>query len=178
MSHPTTPRVSSIPTTYGGHRMDSRLETAWAAFFDEHGVVWDYHPECYRLGRVHYEPDFWLPAIRTIVEVKGAFTGQRDFKPLTFALQAARNDVLIVYGEAPAGIVFSLVHPTPLEVAYPGASGKAAGPLIDKDLFIGRCAECDTVQFVERCMAWDCRVCGHYDGAGTYKDVVYSAGGR
>jgi len=163
---------------YSGVRMDSRLETRWAAFLDANGIVWEHHPDCYVLGSTHYEPDFWLPQIRTILEVKGAFTGARDFKPLTYSLQAARNDVLMVYGEAPAGVVFSLIHPTPLEVAYPGASGKASGQRIDGGLFMGRCVECGCVQFVESCMAWDCRVCGHYDGAGTYSDVVHPAGSR
>ena len=175
MTHPTTTSVSSTPTTYSGVRFDSRLETHWAAFFDECGIVWEYHPECYRIGRAHYEPDFWLPNIRTIVEVKGAFTSKRDLKPLTYALQASRHGVLMVYGEAPAGVLFSLIHPTPQEVAYPGASGKASGPLVDHDLFIGRCVECGSVQFIERCMAWDCCVCGHYDGAGTHTDVIYPA---
>lgn len=28
-------------------------------------------------------------------------------------------------------------------------------------------------QYVEANMAWDCRVCGYYDGGGTYSDVIY-----
>ena len=167
---------TAIPAYYGDTRTDSRLEARWARFIDEHGITWEYHPETYRVGGEHYEPDFWLPDIRTILEVKGAFSGPRDFKVLTFARHASEHDVLSIVGQGPAGESFMIVHPTPQEVAYPG-TGRAQS-LLDRAVFFGRCTECGAYQFVESAMAWDCRFCGHYDGASTYADVTHPSAPR
>lgn len=59
MSDSTSGAVVTVTASYSGVRFDSRLEAQWAAVFDQHRIVWQYHPELYRLGRVHYEPDFW-----------------------------------------------------------------------------------------------------------------------
>lgn len=178
MNHSTTSTITATPSDYDGLRMRSRLEADWAAFLDEHGVTWAYEPERYTLGKAVYVPDFWCPDIRTIIEVKGAFENERDFKALTFAYEAAKQDVLMIFGEAPAGRSFSVVHPTPQEVAYPGASGKASWSLVDRATFFGCCADCGSWQFGESAMGWDCRVCGHYAGAATYSEFYYPSGPR
>ena len=42
----------SIPTVYNDIQMRSRLEAAWAAFFDELNLSWEYEPEDF---------DGWIP---------------------------------------------------------------------------------------------------------------------
>src|SRR5207253_3310908 len=66
--------LASIPTTYQGVLMRSRLEARWAARLDALGLVWEYEPQVLRLGRGRggfYLPDFWLPGQGCWLEVKG-----------------------------------------------------------------------------------------------------------
>ena len=68
--------INPIPTTYAGCAFRSRLEARWAVLFDALGIDWLYEPQGFnvaeREGRRHaYLPDFYLPANRLWVEVKG-----------------------------------------------------------------------------------------------------------
>lgn len=163
----STPLAS--PRYHDGVRFDSRLEAAHA---DWHRIVWQYKPETFTLGGVTYEPDFWLPEIRTLLEIKGVFRNQRDYKALTFARAAARDGIMMVVGQSPAGSNFRIVHPTPQEVAR-GLTGQSC---FDRGVFFGKCAECGRWQYVEANLDWDCRACGFYDKAGTYSDHFYPVG--
>lgn len=67
------------PSDTNGHRpvyrgvpMRSMLEVRWAMALDMLGIVWQYEPRPVLLpsGR-RYRPDFWLPELRTWLEVKG-----------------------------------------------------------------------------------------------------------
>lgn len=62
-----------IETHYAGCRFRSRLEARWAVFFNTVGIRWEYEPQGYTLGegKRRYLPDFWLPDLATLVEVKG-----------------------------------------------------------------------------------------------------------
>lgn len=68
--------INAIETRYAGHRFRSRLEARWAVFFDALGVKWQYEPQGYiiKVGEreVPYLPDFFLPSLKTWVEVKGS----------------------------------------------------------------------------------------------------------
>jgi hypothetical protein len=73
--------IRAIETRYKGYKFRSRLEARWAVFFDACGLEWEYEKEGFDfhghecelvgdpLGR--YLPDFWLPALRAWLEVKG-----------------------------------------------------------------------------------------------------------
>lgn len=63
--------MKAIETEYNGYRFRSRLEARWAVFFDTLGIKYEYEPEGFDLDGVYYLPDFWLPDIKTWVEVKG-----------------------------------------------------------------------------------------------------------
>lgn len=65
-----TQRQYCIPTTYRGIRFRSKSEAITAGFFDTHGILWVYEPEGFAVKGVCYLPDFYLPVIRTFVEVK------------------------------------------------------------------------------------------------------------
>lgn len=61
----------AITTRYKGYKFRSRLEARWAVFFDHLGIRWDYEPEGFELGNgLRYLPDFWLPDLKTWVEIK------------------------------------------------------------------------------------------------------------
>lgn len=68
--------VRSIPTEYAGVTFRSRLEATWAYNLDAWGIRWSYEPEGVILpSGARYLPDFWLPEIRTWLEVKGPGVG-------------------------------------------------------------------------------------------------------
>jgi hypothetical protein len=71
-----TSGVQSIPTSYRGVSFRSRLEATWAYNLDAWGISWSYEPEGFTLpSGARYLPDFWLPDIRTWLEVKGPGVG-------------------------------------------------------------------------------------------------------
>lgn len=68
--------IKPIETYYNGYRFRSRLEARWAVFFDELNIEYQYEPEGFELSNgMKYLPDFFLPTLRTYVEIKskGAF---------------------------------------------------------------------------------------------------------
>lgn len=62
--------IKPIETRYKGYRFRSRLEARWAVFFDALGVKWQYEPEGFKTAHGPYLPDFWLPALDALVEIK------------------------------------------------------------------------------------------------------------
>ena len=78
--------IQAIPTTYHGVEFRSKLEARVAACLDQFHLTWFYEHEGYTLSTgERYLPDFWLPNIRTYIEVKGDH-GEREHKPRQFAL--------------------------------------------------------------------------------------------
>jgi hypothetical protein len=57
-------------THYRGYRFRSRLEARWAVFFDAAGIEWQYEVEGFNVNGTYYLPDFWLPGLKTFVEIK------------------------------------------------------------------------------------------------------------
>jgi hypothetical protein len=58
---------------YKRQEYPSRVQMAWARYFDEHGIAYQAEPTWFSpdLGDgVWYRPDFWLPQSRHWVEVK------------------------------------------------------------------------------------------------------------
>lgn len=63
--------MKAIDTSYNGYLFRSRLEARWAVFFDELGIRYEYEDQGYELSNGQwYLPDFWLPDLKTFVEVK------------------------------------------------------------------------------------------------------------
>ena len=51
--------------------MASSYEVAWAKWFDENNIEYQYEPEKIAFKRRNHIPDFWLPKLKTYFEVKG-----------------------------------------------------------------------------------------------------------
>lgn len=69
----------SIKTTYAGVLFMSTLEADWAKTLDAMRVRWEYEPEGIKLhDGQNYRPDFYLPAIKTWLEVKGPHDARID----------------------------------------------------------------------------------------------------
>ena len=60
----------STPTTYNGTTFRSFLEARWAALFDGLAAEWGYEPVRYLIRGVPYTPDFAIPSMKWIMEVK------------------------------------------------------------------------------------------------------------
>jgi len=105
---------AAIETEYKGYLFRSRLEARWAVFFDAIGVEWRYETEGYEVGEHRYLPDFWLPASRAWVEVKGDKDGLRkDVVRMRAVL--GPSSPLPGFAEGAAGLI--LMHDVP-EVAH------------------------------------------------------------
>ncbi len=105
----TPPRIAAIPTTYKGVKFRSKLEAAWAEWFDSKGIEWTYEQEGYQLpSGTWYLPDFWLPGARVFVEVKGILDESIQ-KPIELA-RSVPPDIRVVLAEAPAGSKYSVIQ--------------------------------------------------------------------
>lgn len=62
--------IKAIETTYNGVRFRSRLEARYAMLFDAFNLDWRYEHEGFDLKSGYYVPDFWLPDLKTWVEIK------------------------------------------------------------------------------------------------------------
>jgi hypothetical protein len=96
--------IKAIPTIYNGIHFRSKLEADWARSLDGHGILWTYESESFDLDDAYYLPDFILPQLNTILEVKGVMDGASLTK-ITRLQQAVkpRGWIVVVVG-APAGV--------------------------------------------------------------------------
>ena len=63
--------VRALDTPYAGYLFRSALEARWAVFFDALQIDWEYEARGYRLpDGTSYLPDFIMPGLEWIVEVK------------------------------------------------------------------------------------------------------------
>jgi hypothetical protein len=136
----------SFETWYHGVKFRSRLEAAWARWFDGHRVAWEYEPEGYQLpDGTGYLPDFWLPELDTIIEVKGVLQRADEAKMKLFAADVAET-----------GALFLLVGPAGQQWCGYGPSGMISGPAVE---FLP-CAACERWNFAYlEGESWICRLC-------------------
>ncbi len=103
--------IEAIPCTYAGVPMKSRLESRWAAFFKGLDTPWQYEPRKFRLrGQYSYTPDFYLPDIDVIVEVKHLLWRDDDVA----AKYIAYAPYLVVKRSACRMFVLASGHPDPI----------------------------------------------------------------
>lgn len=96
--------IQPIETRYAGHHFRSRLEARWAVFFNTLGIKWQYEPQGYTVGPAKrpYLPDFYLPDLKAIVEVKGD-EERLDLDLLADFLAGSRDaHTVLVLGPLPA----------------------------------------------------------------------------
>jgi hypothetical protein len=151
--------VTAIPTTYRGVKMRSRLEARWAGVFDAAGLVWQYEPEGIPVGRLgFYRPDFWLPAQRTWIEVKGPHM-ERVNKTRALARQlGARGLVLMATAVGSAYLVPASGRIPQAEVEIGRCDcGMTAVGVPGRDKGSGgriRCRSCDGLAVPSHVLGW------------------------
>ncbi len=62
--------IKAIETHYDGHHFRSRLEARWAVFFNAMGIDYRYEYQGYDTKHGYYLPDFWIPSLGLLIEVK------------------------------------------------------------------------------------------------------------
>ena len=163
----------SIPTTYNGTRFRSKLEASWAKFFDTHRMKWAYESEGFDFDGVWYLPDFWLPEIRTFVEVKGILDDKDNEKIERLTRTASDRGITTIVAEAPCPYSFRIGYPTPQTIAIPPFNPEDPEETfgLHSDVDLAKCAKCLKWYFRDTCMSWACTACGFYDGSGTYSQI-------
>lgn len=175
-------RKWSIPSRYKGIEMRSKLEVWYAQFFDQHRIQWAYEPQGFDLSGVKYLPDFHLPEIKTILEVKGVMDAYDAEKIGALTPVAAVNGIMTIVGWPAPPLRFQLCHPTPEmeREAQEDPTWVAAvnewefNPECDinDDAALVRCATCSHWYFIDSSMSWRCTVCRSYSGDMTF-DLVH-----
>lgn len=134
--------IKAIETSYKGYRFRSRLEARWAVFFDHLGLQWEYEPEGFELnGGVRYLPDFWLPELKTWVEVKPV-QPSREERIKGLQLAVARSEFVSFAVGTPSTVCLNAYGPfagrRDVRDVYDGEDCYGgwimlAGPSVDKD---------------------------------------------
>jgi hypothetical protein len=119
------PEIAAKPTVYRGIRLRSRLEARWAGVLDAAGLVWLYEPDVVDVGKWGlYRPDFWLPAQRTWLEVKGPHMDRAE-KTRALARKLGRDGQVLM--ATVAGVCWRVP-----------ASGRPS----QAEVHVGRCGSC------------------------------------
>lgn len=161
--------------------MRSRLEVRYAKFFDAHCMNWAYEPEGFELIGTRYLPDFYLPEIKTLVEVKGVLDDTDTTKLRALVPVAAQHGVLTILAMPGEPVCFKLCRPTP-EMEANAQTDEAWNFVcewdfdprcdISDDAAMVRCAECGKWYFIDSSAGWQCTACGAYSGNMTI-DLVH-----
>ena len=93
-------RPGAIPGVFKGVQFRSQLEIRFATELESRGLRWVYKSE--RLGEGNYLVDFYLPDLKTWVEVKGRFEPRDNYllKDVARYLKQERSERLFVYTQS------------------------------------------------------------------------------
>jgi len=161
----------SIPTWYEGVHYRSKLEADWARFFDELRIVYTYEPEGFNFDGVRYLPDFWLPELKTIVEVKGILD-ELDVRKLKGLVNHCPYDILVVLAEAPAGQKFECIVTERDWLGSLELKGTCGSHIFRDQCTLSQCDHCEGWWFYVDNGHWGCRRCGTYEGNGHIRDSI------
>ncbi len=96
--------IRAIQTAYSGYRFRSRLEARWAVFFDAIGIEYEYEPEGFNLNGARYLPDFWLPSLKYLIEIKGQSpTPKEELLVTELSEHLGARKGFILWGSIPQG---------------------------------------------------------------------------
>ena len=160
--------MKSIPTTFAGVRMRSRLEARWAAFFSACGWRWTYEP----FDSDGWTPDFTLhmPTGDIYVEVKPTLTKRviSVFQEVAVPLVQSVGAKALIVGSGPL-----MGHRGDGALIGFGVDCSGDHSLWDTacesdDIVIGTCGgggcRGGVIGMSTQSMSWTCWVCGSYDG--------------
>lgn len=91
--------LKAIETAYKHCNFRSRLEARWAVHFDMLRLPWEYEKEGFEIEGEWYLPDFWLPTIKTWVEIKGQPPNDRECRLAMNLCECSESDVILWQGD-------------------------------------------------------------------------------
>lgn len=141
--------MKAIPTEYKGINFRSKLEASYAKTLDELEIRWAYEHNGYDIGGVRYLPDFWLPEIRTFLEVKG---------PVIPGAEKARALAVVLNPEEEA---WWFPH---FLVVIGNEMGELRLAEDDSHVSLAVCERCKRYWFMPDTGSYACRNCGIQDG--------------
>jgi hypothetical protein len=153
--------TEGIPTDYAGAHLRSRLEAGWAQTFDRYGIRWEYEQELVELpSGVRYLPDFRLPELNTVIEVKGPHMQRLD-KTREYAKENHPGTIVLI-GYPPVRRTLSPF----LWQGYMQWSDALGYPALFTE-----CLSCHAYQWCRPRFSMQCRRCqerftGHFAGCG------------
>lgn len=74
------------------------MEARWAVFMDTMRVPYHYEPEGFRLGKLYYLPDFYLPNQDAYLEIKSPECDPVDWKKINALAQESGKKVFVICG--------------------------------------------------------------------------------
>lgn len=90
--------MKAIETFYHEHLFRSRLEARFAVFWDALSETWEYEKQGYELDGDNYLPDFYLPRMKSFVEIKGEFPNEKAIRLCRKLQFHTEQSVAIFYG--------------------------------------------------------------------------------
>lgn len=166
----------SIPTRYNSIDYRSRLEASWAEWFDNYRIVHVYESEGFNIDSIYYLPDFYLPELKTIFEVKGVLDTADMAKLKSFAPLAAKHAITTILGYSRVGESLAICRPTPQQYfSNPYVISPREGPpiwsyygdnefRIENTIQVAKCRYCGHVFFCDMLDWFGCQYCGKSDG--------------
>jgi hypothetical protein len=136
------------------------LEANWAEFFYQHKIVYAYEPEGFDLKGVWYLPDFYLPELRTIVEVKGVMDEVDRKKIVRLKAHCDPDETWdwdlpqFMMCAPPSGVTFDILT----------EAGAHTYPRVSHETLMALCKECRHWYFYNEQGSFACRCCGAHDG--------------
>lgn len=126
--------IKPIETTWHGHRFRSRTEARWGMALKLSGVPFDYEPNGFDLPSGWYLPDFWLPAAKSWLEIKGVEPDEREMRLARELSDASGSPVLFGVGspvdaQTVTGVCAGEVYETGWQTIFGSANPKLADAL-------------------------------------------------
>jgi len=152
-----------IPTEYNGTKFKSRLEANVAYFLDGLKIEWQYEPQSFLLKIGHYMPDFYLPQLRTWIEVKGKID-KKAWQTIQ-ELSKTTKQPIILFGSREAWFIGETWGFQDFSQLDPKERPKEISVDIEKqELYVGHCLNCGHWFFCGQIGVYHCRCCGFHNG--------------
>ena len=162
--------MKAIETVYNGYRCRSRAEARFMVMMDSLGIKYTYEPEGFEFkDGTRYLPDFYLDEQGAYLEIKGVMNEKDEHKIKQLCIESMAD----VFVGTP-DLLFYVYTPGFYQFCEHGKIKTDVNTLIavQSSAAIRKCAHCGKVYFKETCGAWDCEICGYYDGDAGFETLV------
>jgi hypothetical protein len=143
--------IKTIPTYFNGIKFRSRLEASYAKALLDLGMLYAYEPEGYEIDGTFYLPDFYLPEIKTYLEIKG---------PLVPGLEKAEKLYKYLNRDQEEGFWWDPHY----AVVWGDELGRIKNFIDGDSVCIAHCGLCNKMWFMAWGGSYVCRACRHGDG--------------